>query len=147
MFEGVQVMTKSKTENRISELEAKLALRADSNVQKKIKDFQNDIERAVGKLFGQDDVRGDFGSYEKLANSTGYDKSKIALRQAKLAVMKLAIQNKTEDGKFAAWPSVLWEREREFIRNELLEKMDLMQSLLMAHPRNTDSDVPCEGEE
>lgn len=140
-------MTKSRTETRISELEAKLALRANDTVQKKIKAFQKDIEQAVGKLFGQDDVRGDFGSYEKMANVTAYDKSKMALRKAKLAVMNLAIRSTTEDGKTATWPSILWERERESIRNELLEKMDLMQSLLMTNPRNTDSDVPCEGEE
>lgn len=124
---------------KMSDLETMIAKRADDNVQARIQQFKRDIEAAVGKLFG--DSGGSypgFGKYKEAA------KAQDAFRRAKAAVMALALGDTDEAGKRLGWPSELWNIEQQSLRTELLSKMDLLQQMLLAKPRNNENDVPQE---
>ncbi len=123
----------------VKDLEAMLADRANTVVQEKIERFKRDIENAFEKLMGTGRSEITFGNYHR------HKKSSNDLRSA-AAYIACLISDHTdqETGKLLAWPAVLWQREQDAIRTELLAKMDLMQQLLMSKPRDTSNDVPCE---
>jgi hypothetical protein len=130
---------------KLSDLESKIAVRADASVQAKIKVFKAEIDAALNKLFGNAGSGIDrFGMYEYVETST----TKPPIVKRKLAALKLAIRDhvKNSDGTRTEtpWPKQLWESEREDIRNDLLSKMDLMQKLLNSPVRSTADDVPAE---
>jgi hypothetical protein len=132
---------------KLIDLETKLAERADAVVQEKIKVFKKEIDDALKKLFGFSSVGGDsFGQYGFFE---GTKEPYWAIPRMKLAALKLAIwdrQTKGESKVKLPWPSQLWDKERESLRDELLAKMDLMQQLLISKPRSSENDVPYEGE-
>jgi hypothetical protein len=129
----------------LNDLEAKLADRAEANVQSKIDTFKKDIEAALAKLFGplpsgqQGNNR--FGDYYYYANQTSksYD-----FQCAKHDVLQLAICDCVPESTHIKkpWPSILWTMEHCRLRDELLAKMDLMQQLFNAPVRDTSDDVP-----
>lgn len=125
----------------VKDLEKMIEDRANDVVQDKIKKFKYEIELAVEKLVGLG--RGDlkFGSYCKHEASTN-----VYRLAAAYIVCLISNDQDPETAKAYSWPALLWEKERDAIRNELLAKMDLMQQLLMTKPRSNDDDVPCEGD-
>lgn len=135
----------------LSDLEAKLAERAETNVQAKLKVFQADIEAALSKLFGPRPAgqRGNdkFGSfYYEDSPPDAWD-----FARAKRKALELAIQDSDynrQAGTYTkrGWPKLLWSIEAERLRDELLAKMDLMQQLINAPERDTSNDVPHESE-
>ena len=130
---------------KLSDLETKIAVRADAAVQAKIKVFKAEIDAALNKLFGNAGSGIDrFGMYEYVETST----TKPPIVARKLAALRMAILDHTKVSDNCKtpipWPKQLWESEREDIRNELLSKMDLMQKLLNSPVRSTADDVPAE---
>ena len=131
----------------INTLEEKIRIRANEVVQGKIAKFKKSIDDALTELFGTTGMGDEqFGQLEYFEGST---RKQHACGRARLEGLKLAIcdykkpYDQHRDTKVKLpWPSELWESERERIRNELLEKMDLMQRLLVATERRSDSDVP-----
>lgn len=132
----------------INDLEAKLASRADKNVQEKIAKFKSAIIKALTDLFGeqpqgqQGNLR--FGHLAWYGENTtdGY-----AFLRAHCHVLELAISETSEDNTKIPWPGILWRMEENRLRDELLAKMDLMQQLINAPPRDTTNDVPREESE
>lgn len=136
----------------LKDLEAKLAERAEVNVQAKIKVFRADIEAALLKLFGQapSNVRNtnEFGTLY-FTEPSRIDEYAFVL--AKCKVLELAIQDRdyvqrTGTTTKRPWPQILWDVEINRLRDELLAKMDLMQQLINAPARDTSNDVPHESE-
>lgn len=123
---------------KIQDLEAKIKDRADASVAAKVKVFRNEIDAALGKLFGNGSQTCErFGKY-MYAGRSGYENvPQYEIAHAKLTALRIAIQDgqphpSTEK---VGWPQVLWDREIESIRDELLSKMDLMQQILTVKPR------------
>jgi len=123
---------------KISDLETMIAKRADDNVQARIQQFKQDIQAALAKLFGGSSSHVAFGKYREAATYKDEEK------RAKGVVMELALGDTDEDGRRLGWPSTLWNIEKEALRTELLSKMDLLQQMLLAKPRNNENDVPQE---
>lgn len=131
---------------KMSDLETKLADRANASVQEKIVTFKREIDAALTKLFGNGHAMGveSFGKYLRCAEGTKPRNKAYAIALAKLEALKLAICEKDDADAPLPWPSMLWDRELEEMRTELLSKMDLMQKLLMTPQRSTTDDVPHE---
>ena len=132
---------------KIEDLEAKIADRASSVVQAKIKVFKTEIDDALTKFFGNGGRSCEqFGNYDYADTVDRKQNQQFHIAYAKLYALKLAIRDMTESHPKTkiGWPSILWEREREAIRDELLSKMDLLQQLLVTKPRDSEDDVPCE---
>ena len=125
---------------KMSDLETMIAKRADNNVQARIMQFKLDIQAAVAKLF-VDSHSTSFGRYREAMHL------KDAQKRARGVVMGLAMADTDDDGKKLGWPSTLWDNEQETLRTELLSKMDLLQQMLLAKPRNNENDVPQENGE
>ena len=131
----------------LNDLEAKLASRADKNVQDKIAKFKSAILKALTDLFGeipqgqQGSLR--FGHLAWYGDNTtdGY-----AFLRAHCQVLKLAIAETYENNTKIPWPAILWRMEENRLRDELLSKMDLLQQLINAPARDTSNDVPRESE-
>jgi len=129
----------------LNDLEAKLADRAEANVQARIDTFRKDIEAALYKLLGAapSGQQGSnvFGSFYYAA---GRAERAYEFHSARHDVLQLAIcdRNKESTHLKLPWPSILWEMERAKLRDELLAKMDLMQQLINAPARDTSGDVP-----
>lgn len=134
--------------NNLKDLESKIAVRANVEVQAKISRFKTAIDKALSDLFGKTSCGTDqFGNYQYAEEAA----ARYPIEFAKLTALRLAIRDHAEKDKsntkrLLHWPAELWEKETEAIRNDLLAKMDLMQQLLLAKPRSTDDDVPCEGD-
>ena len=123
---------------KMSDLETMIAKRADDNVQARIHQFKQDIQAALVRLFNSSSSHVAFGKYREAATYQDEDK------RAKGVVMKLAMADTDEEGRKLGWPSTLWNNEQETLRTELLSKMDLLQQMLLAKPRNNENDVPQE---
>jgi len=126
---------------KIKDLEERIAERAHENVNNKIAIFQAAVDKALKDLFGSGKTGLDrFGYY-------GSSVEKMAeVEQAKLAALQLAICNSQPKPNGASallpWPRMLWDKEADAIRDELLAKMDLMQSLLTSQrKRDTSTDL------
>lgn len=130
----------------LQDLEAKLADRAEANVQARIKAFKADIEAALAKLVGTIPTgqRGSnkFGTYYYHESGRDWD-----VQAAKHDALNLAICDHVEgQNTKLSWPSILWYLEQHRLRDELLAKMDLMQQLINSPARDTSDDVPHESE-
>jgi hypothetical protein len=123
----------------VKDLEAMINKRADDVVQEKIVRFRKAIEAALANLVGlkTHDIR--CGSIGQLAGSQNVYQAAVA--QAASLILK---DKDPLTGQQHPWPGILWTQEREAIRDELFAKMDLMQQLLVAKPRDNSNDVPCE---
>ena len=131
----------------IQTLEEKIAKRAGTVVQAKIKVFKAEIEAALNKLLGASRMSCEsFGNYEYADTVDVGKNSQYEIAFSKYSVLKLAIQDEHVGPPRTKklWPRVLWDMEIENIRNELLEKMDLMQQLLVSKSQPSDDDVPRE---
>ena len=130
----------------IESLDQKIAKRADEVVQSKIKAFKQKIDAALVEIFGGsgygEETFGNYGYFE------GKDRPDLLTGRCKLYALKLAIcDDKPREGDSKKndplpWPSILWEVERDKIRKDLLDKMDLMQRLLMTKDSPSEGDVP-----
>mgnify|MGYP001619360836 CR=1 FL=1 len=62
----------------------------------------------------------------------------------KLLVLRLAMRDHDGDDRktMRPWPTMLWRKEENAIRADLMEKMDTMQRLLMTRVEPNQSDVP-----
>jgi len=131
---------------KIQDLEDKINERAKVNVAQKVKAFRAEIDAALTKLFGNGSQSCErFGSYGYAGNVTRKKTPEYEIANAKLDALNIAIaaNEPHPSNKEIGWPRLLWEKERESIRNELLAKMDLMQQLLVAKPLDPADDVPC----
>lgn len=132
----------------LNDLEAKLASRADKNVQDKIAKFKSAILKALTDLFGEL-PQGQHGNL-KFGHLAWYGENTTdgyAFLRAHCQVLELAISDTSEENKKIPWPGILWRMEENRLRDELLAKMDLMQQLINAPARDTSNDVPHESEE
>lgn len=133
---------------KIQDLEAKIAIKADAAVQARIREFKRNFDAALNTLFDTPSGIGghQFGSYGKFEGRSNEENCQSGCN--KLSILKLAINDmlpdddKTKQRKSAPWPSTLWQAERDKIRAELLEKMDLMARLIATTDRTSDGDVP-----
>lgn len=108
----------------IKDLKEKISIRANEIVQKKINVFKSKIDEALTELFGRGHIGGEhFGSYIHFDRSTSTNKQK---GKHKLFALRAAIG----DTQGETWPTILWDEERDKIRNELLSQLDLIQKLL-----------------
>lgn len=131
---------------KIQDLEARIADRASSSVQAKIKVFKTEIDAALTRLFGNGSQSCErFGSYGYASQIARVKTQEYEIANAKLIALKIAMADSEPhpSKQKIGWPSILWEKEREAIRDELLAKMDLMQQLLLTKPRDDADDVPC----
>lgn len=128
---------------KIKDLEARIADRAHEEVNDDIIAFQKAIDKALTDLFGSGATGIDrFGSYGYAAA-----KPKAEIENAKLAALKLAIENSKPSlnggRENLPWPAILWAAKEEKLRNDLLAKMDLIK-LLITPKRKRDSSNDCQ---
>ena len=124
----------------IESIEQKIALRANENVQAKIKAFEAAIVSAMTALFAPEYCHFTFGQCAFADEEPHKGRKDLADHRNFAAVLRLAGHNK-EGHQRLPWPSRLWEIERQTIRDDLMSKMDLMQKLLMTKPGATEGDA------
>jgi hypothetical protein len=134
---------------KIEDLEAKITKRANAVVNEKLKVFRKEIEAALTRLFGQTCGGVDqFGYFSYAEGNKRYPLENMKLQALRMAILdhvKINDTNHTGQPTKLPWPKILWDQEREAIRNELLAKMDLMQQLLMT-PVVSEADYVPEGD-
>lgn len=112
----------------IETIEQKIALRANVQVQAKIKAFESAIATAMKDLFAPEYCSFSFG--ECSDEEPHQSRKDLADHRVFSAVLRLAGENR-KDRQPLPWPSRLWEIETQAIRDELMSKMALMEKLLM----------------
>ena len=125
---------------KIETIEEKINLRANENVQAKIKAFKLAITAAMKALFGPGHCKYQFGEASFADDENRKKEKTLDDYRAYSAVLRLAGKDSV-DHKALPWPTVLWDIERELVRNDLMEKMDLMQKLLMTKDGGNEGDV------
>ena len=87
--------------------------RANERTQAKIKAFKEAVKKSCFELTGK--------------TWLGYDQNKVLVPDFRAVLSILSSENHT-----TGWPSSLWEKEEDHVREELLKTMDEMQRALLA---------------
>jgi hypothetical protein len=120
---------------KMQDLEARIAKRANEEVQNEIARFRSALDTAIKTLLRN---CGCSTSSADVSSSYTYPKARKILMTAVGTVADPANAWKNDSG----WPAELWRGREDAIRNELFNQMDAMQKVLLARDPKPDDATP-----